>query len=431
MKKILLAAFTLSGIISANAQSWVADSIIAGNAYKNRVFYSLESGQVGTFEFNNRDFLVDVNSFSASIRINGGFNAALYRYTAGDTSAWASLDTAGLAAGTNFTRCYDDAFEYFPSAFESTTNGGASYGWGEYSGPPLHIVVGTKLFVYKTVGTGTAPSQVWKKVWIVKKDAGKFTVRTADLNGANDHTFEIDATQGAGSNFVYYSFDTDKTYTDEPNADTYDIIFTKYEGYINNNPVPPSRYALSGVNNNLGVYASRAFNIPEDDAAFANFPITDSSYATIGDSWKGLYGMAYATHDSTSYFIADRNNNLWQLAFTKFYTGSGANIAKYVFKKRKLATASIEENVNTGAWTVFPNPAAEQVSVVFTANVADNAQFSLIDLNGRTVLAENFASNKGVNQYSVDLGSKNLPAGVYVATLRAGNVLKTTKLIIR
>jgi hypothetical protein len=120
------------------------------------------------------------------------------------------------------------------------------------------------------------------------------------------------------------------------------------------------------------------------------------------------------------------------LAFTKFYTGTGANIGKYVFKKRRIASVSIEENNETiSAWNVFPNPAADFVSVVFDSKVADNATFNLLDLNGRTVMSENFSANTGLNQYSVDLASKNLPAGIYVATLRAGNVLKTTKLIVQ
>lgn len=435
MKKFLLAALTLGGTITAQAQGpWITDSVIIGNAYKNRVYYSLENGQQASFEFDTRDLLVHTSSFSASIRINAGFGAELYRYTAGDTADWSSLDTTGMSAGTGFVRCYDNSFDYFPSAFEDVTNGGATYGWGEYSGPPLHIVVGTKLFVYKTVGNGTGGSQVWKKLWIVKKQAGVFTIRVADLDGSNDQNITVDGNAGAGDNFVHYSFATNQTYTDEPNADTYDFLFTKYEGY-QNNVEAGSRQLITGVNNNMGVYASKAAPVDVETADYNDYPFTDSSYSVIGDSWKGLYmtpSPHYDVHDSTSYFVSDRTGNIWQLAFTNFYTGSGANIAKYVFKKRKLTfDASIEENVGINTWTVYPNPASDFVSVVFTANVADNAQFNLVDLNGRTVMTENFAANKGLNQYSVDLAGKNLPAGIYVATLRAGNVWKTTKLIIR
>lgn len=433
MKKFLLSVLAIGGFISLHAQGpWIEDSIIAGNAYKNRVFYSLQDGEQGSLEFNNRDLLVDPSSMSSIIRINAGFNAQLYRYTAGDTAAWASLDTAGLGAGTNFVRCYDDAFSYSFSAFENGATGHPNYGWGVYN-DVTHIVTGNVVFVYKTVGTGTIASQVWKKVWVIKKQMGVFTLRIADLNGSNDQLITIDGTTGAGDNFVHYSFDANQTYNDEPNADTYDIIFTKYEGYLDN-VQSASRYVISGVNNNYGVYASKARPFDVETAEFADFPIDDSSFATIGDSWKGLVMVPsphYEAHDSTSYFVSDRNGNLWQLAFTNFYTGSGPNVAKYVFKKRILAYASIEETESVSAWTVFPNPAADVVSVVFNSSKADMAQFNVVDLNGRIVLTENMNVAIGVNQYTVDLGSKNLPAGIYVATLRAGNVIKTTKLIIQ
>lgn len=430
MKKFLLAACILGGIIPSQAQGWISDSVTIGAGYANRNFYSLENGQVGSVLFNNRDFLVDVTAmYSASIRINGGFNAALYKYTAGDTADWASLDTTGLTAGNGWLRARDSRESITPSAFEAGATGHPNYGWGEYN-DITHNVTGNALFVYKTVGTGAPGTSQWKKVWIkdLSASTAAYTILVADLNGANEQTITISKQGATGKNFIYYSFATGQTYNDEPAAESYDLVFSKFEdeySFMGGTSIQ----AVTGVEVAPGALVAKAAGILPDDANSGDFTLTDYLYG-VGADWKVVNTQTFLfdIEDSLSYFIQDQAGSIWQIRFTGFV---GSSAGKYRFDKRKVAWASVEEVEGLNAWTVFPNPAAEQVSVLFTSNVADNAQFNLTDLNGRTVLAQNFAANKGLNQYSVDLGSENLPAGIYVATLRAGNVLKTTKLIIR
>lgn len=430
MKKILLSALFMGGIISSQAQNWVSDSVTIGAGYANRSFYSLENGVVGSVPFNNRDFLVDVTSmYSASIRINGGFNAALYKYTAGDTADWSTLDTAGLATSTGWVRARDNRESISPSAFETGAAGHPNYGWGEYN-DITHNVTGNRLFVYKTVGTGTPGTAVWKKIWIKELSSTSlaYTILVADLNGANEETITVSKQGVTGKNFVYYSFATGQTSNDEPAAVSYDLVFSKFEdeySFMGGT----SLQAVTGVEVAPGAEVATAAGVLPDAANANNYTLAEDLYG-IGSAWKTVNTQTFLfdIEDSLSYFVKDQVGGIWQIRFTGFI---GSSAGKYKFEKRKLGTASVEEVDGLNAWTVFPNPAAEQVSVLFTTNVADNAQFTLLDLNGRTVLSENFAANAGLNQYGVDLGSKNLPAGIYVATLRAGNVLKTTKLIIQ
>lgn len=436
MKKFLLSALIMGGMVSANAQgSWVEDSLVLGNQYKNRIFYSLKNGAVGsTFEhFDKVDFIaVSATAYSSALRINGGFSAQLYHYAAGDTADWATLDTTGLASSTGWTRVRDDHKDLLgTSAFEVPAAGMG--GWGEYN-MVSHVVEGTELFVYRK-------GNVWKKVWILNKTAGTFNIKLADLNGANETTFSIPALT-PGKNFVYYSISEDSVYNVEPNSDSYDLVFGKLEAAGSYGPIP---MAENGVSNNFTITTSgqniignyvesyKVGSTDPEDAVYDDASLNDE-FGTIGGSWKAL-NMAtfqYAVLDSVSYFIKDLEGSIWQLAFTEFHTGSGVNIAKYKFKKRLISAVSIEENNETiGAWNVFPNPTTDYVSVVFNSNVADMANFSLVDLNGRQVMTQNFSANLGVNQYTVDIAGRNLPTGIYVATLRAGNVVKTTKLIIQ
>lgn len=423
MKKFLLSALALGGIISLNAQSWVADSAVIGANYVNRTFYSLENGTVESVPFNTVDWLIDVsNPYSASIRINGGFNAALYKFTGGDTTAWGTYanDTTGMGTGTHgWLQVRDNEEDFFPSAFEAGASGSFNYGWGDYN-QTTHNVIGNKLFVYKTVGGQ------YKKVWIKRLAAtnSTYTILTADLNGANEQTVSISKQGATGKSFIYYSFASGQTTNVEPALNTYDLTFSKVVGLYG---IVPNQ-AVTGVEINHGVLTAKAQGIPADDAVSSNYTLDDKLNG-IGNNWKALNAsFQWYALDSLSYFVQDLPGNIWQIRFTGFV---GASAGKYKFQKRKVAYASVEQNETVGAWTVFPNPTSDMVSVVFSTTVADQAQFSVSDLNGRTVVTENFAANAGLNQFSVDLGSRNLPAGIYVATLRAGRVLKTTKLIIQ
>ena len=433
MKNFLLSAAILGGFISANAQGpWVEDSVVVGNQYRNRVFYSLADGEKARYDAfgANADLIMPTGAVTQEIFTTYGTTLFEVLGTNGDTTNWAALtiaDPTTIVNGAAYAELNNDPTSYSGSSF---ANGSAEYGWGVYAGAPSHAVIGTRIFVIKT------SSGVWKKLWI-KSQAGSFSppsstlkIVFADLDGQNEVTRNVLKT-ATNKNFVYYDIDADVREDIEPTAGTYDFVFTRWKA---NQGGSNGWQAVSGVINAPGVIASKATGYANPaDADLGNHPLVDSSIVVVGDSWKGL-NMAtfvYEVYDSIAYFVSDADQNIWQVAFTKFRSGSGAGIAQYNFKKRVLAYASIEEVELVSAWTVYPNPAADFVSVVFNSSKSDMGQFNLLDLNGRTVLTENMSVNTGLNQFSVDLASKNLPAGIYVATLRAGNVLKTTKLIVQ
>lgn len=424
MKKVLLSVFALSGIITLNAQNWVADSVATGAQYVNRVFYSLENGQVGSFQYNNRDWFIDVSSpYSASIRINGGFNAELYKYTAGDTSDWATLDTAGLSAGNGWLRARDTEDAYAPSAFEAAASGAFNYGWGTYNST-THDVVGDKLFVYKTVGNGTPGSAQWKKIWIEKLAAATsaFTVRVADLNGANEETITISKAGVTGKSTIYYSFATGQTYNDEPAMADYDLVFTKMVGMYGTVP----NQAITGVELNHNVLAAKAEGLPADDAVYTDYTLEDKLNG-IGAGWKTVVGFGWVVYDSLSYFVQDVPGNIWQIRFTGF---GGGSTGKYKFEKRQVGTVSVEEpNSTIPAVALFPNPAADNAQIVFTSVNNAPMQLQVLDMSGRIVLNENKAAATGINQWQLSLG--NLTNGMYIVKLTDGITVKTEKLMIR
>ncbi len=428
MKKSVFALFFLCAAGLVNAQGWITDSVIIGPGYANRGFYSLETGNVGSVPFNTRDWLIDVSAvYTASIRINGGFSAQLYKYTAGDTSDWASLDTAGLGAGNGWARARDDRESYAPSAFEYGETGHPNYGWGDYN-QATNVITGNSLFVYKTVGNGSPNSAQWKKIWIKDLTAfpREFHILAANLDGSGSQNITISKDGISDKTFIYYSFASGQVFNDEPVASSFDLVFTKFEDeYVFSGGT--SIQAVTGVEAQKGVKVAKAQGIPEDDAVYSDYTLQEDIYG-IGHDWKFLNSsFQFAIYDSLSYFIQDLPGNIWQIRFTGFV---GSSQGKFVFQKRKVAFASLNDNETIGAWNVFPNPASDIVNVVFSSDAQEEAVFSLMDLNGRTVYSQTLTAQPGINQLQVD--TENLPAsGMYVAMIKTAKERKMKKLIVR
>jgi hypothetical protein len=85
------------------------------------------------------------------------------------------------------------------------------------------------------------------------------------------------------------------------------------------------------------------------------------------------------------------------------------------------STANTELNVS-----VAPNPATEQVKVSFAAAVQNNVKINVLDLSGVSV----FNQDLGLQQNgSVTLALSNLPAGIYMVELTAGDKKVVKRLV--
>src|SRR5690606_2542791 len=85
-----------------------------------------------------------MGGMATGVRLNER-RATLWVYP-GSINDWASLDTAGHSSWTQLRNGYDS---WSNGAFNDDVATGATYGWGEYTGGPLHNVEGTKIFLIK------------------------------------------------------------------------------------------------------------------------------------------------------------------------------------------------------------------------------------------------------------------------------------------
>lgn len=423
MKKIYLLLTALSTNLILYSQTVIQDSVIIGSGYANKAFYSFQNGTVATIPNNDWDIAVAVYSTqTASIRINGGFGVRLWQYMAGDTTAWNTLDTAGLTTNPAvWKECFDNDTAYEPSAFEYNMTGHPNYGWGVYNNI-THDVNGIALFVIKT------HDNAYKKIWIKNQKAigNTMTIRTAELDGSSDGTFTFGKTF-TSKNYVYIALNNTLSVLDlEPANTSYELIFDKYNAYI----FPPGLYyPVSGVRLNRGIQAAEARDIHEDDAVYTNYTFSNNM-TLIGHDWKIQPPPAWVIVDSLSYFVVDNPGNVWQIWFTGF---TGSSSGKYYFNKRQVAFASIEdEDNNLIKVSVYPNPASENVNIIYTNESSTNGWAKVFDIHGKIVHSVMLTPSASSLQ-TVVLNPKQMgwKSGVYFIQVELNGVTTVQKLIIQ
>lgn len=408
MRKLLSLLFVLIGFASL-AQTEVSLTLDA--SYTKKVFYSFENGEVGSMRNDNWDIAIATYSTqTASIRINGGFGAELFQYTGGDTASWNNLDTAGLSTLTNWKQCRDNQSAFEPSAFEANASGHPDYGWGKYNSV-THNVVGTSLFVLKTV-VGD-----YKKVWIKEQKAigNNIQIEVADLDNANNYTKTINKSVGS-KNYVYLNLATETLMDNEPSNQTYDLVFTKYEGLAG----PNAYYPLTGVILNRGVKSAEVRGLPVEDADLAAASFTED-IDVIGSDWKSFNMdiFQWELPDSLSYYVEDLKGNIWHLWFTDW---EGASTGNLKFKQQLVVTANVSELENKSGIKIYPNPATEN----FTLQLNDEVtQISIFDVTGKMVYVNNNLKFNELNLSATDLGS-----GLFFVQTK-GKTIETQKLFIK
>lgn len=380
-------------------------------SYAKKIFYSFENGIVGSMDNNNWDIAFAVNTTqTASISINGGFGVELYQYTGGDTSAWMTLDTTGLSTLTNWKRNRDNQSAYEPSAFEANATGHPNYGWGKYNNI-THNVIGNVLFVVKTI------SGEYKKVWVKEQRAiaNNITIDVSNLDNTSNYSKTIDRKVGA-KNFLYMNLATEMVYDPEPSNQTYDIIFTKYEGLAG----PSAYYPLTGVVLNRGVSSAEVRGLPIEDADLATALFTED-IDVIGSDWKSfnMTSFQWELPDSLSYYVEDLKGNIWHLWFTAWEGTSTGNLK---FMQQLVVTANVSELENKSGIKIYPNPATENFTLQLNEEIT---QVSIFDVTGKMVYANN---NLKFNQ--VILSATEFGSGLFFVQSN-GKTIETQKLFIK
>ena len=144
--------------------------------------------------------------------------ACLYGIFSVATSA--QIDISGIAS---WTPMYNSTASWEEGAFGSNALDFPDYGWGMYN-MLTHGLTGDSLFVIKDLKGD------YKKLWIVEKDGQQnYTFRFGAVDGSNEREVHLGTNDYSTKHFVHYSLSGDSVVDQQPAADSWDLLLTKFQ----------------------------------------------------------------------------------------------------------------------------------------------------------------------------------------------------------
>ena len=107
-----------------------------------------------------------------------------------------------------------------------------------------------------------------------------------------------------------------------------------------------------------------------------------------------------------------------------------AGIPTKIEYQDSVRVVGVEEIMEFGNVSVFPNPANEFVQINFNSVKGGLLNLNMIDLKGRVLLSKKIQSKQGENKYILNLKEINLASGIYFVELKGKEKFLLQKLII-
>lgn len=401
---ILLAVF-VSLVYTSFSSGEVTINLSSG--YANDVWYDFNGGVVKTEQYNNWDISIKTTSKNCSIGINSQKGMILWLVPNVDDSSWKDkIDTTGMQS--SWKTYYNSDSTWNIGAFNLNHDGFADnsgdYGWGAYD-MSSHFVMGNKIFIVKL------DESTYKKIMIESLASGVFTIKWANLDGSDETSQAVKASDYSSKLFVYLSLADNKIIDREPASDTWALLFGKYTGFVNDGTelVP---YGVTGVRTNPLYSSAKVISKNQFDEQTP--ALNDNNYVSqisnIGYDWKtfDMNSYQYKLSDSLVYFVTkslntDAVTDIHKIVFTAF-EGSSTGILKF---QQDLIT-SVEETGNRQEFNVYPNiiENGNDLSLNFNEMKGQIINVSIVDQNGK-IINNNVALNN--NKISIN----NLATGMY------------------
>ncbi|MBK5286447.1 MAG: T9SS type A sorting domain-containing protein [Bacteroidia bacterium] len=94
-------------------------------------------------------------------------------------------------------------------------------------------------------------------------------------------------------------------------------------------------------------------------------------------------------------------------------------------------TTGISETASGSGFSVYPNPAAEELAINLNNTLNESCVVRLTDITGKMVYSQQFKLQAGNNNISVPVRTINVEAGIYFLTVQQQNNLTTKKVVIQ
>jgi hypothetical protein len=187
-------------------------------------------------------------------------------------------------------------------------------------------------------------------------------------------------------------------------------------------------------NNKLVLFNGPAIRKYEFNPADSSFIRTDSiPHAMIFDEYY-RYGAEFSA-DTLFIYDAETHDKLFSIYGNNVSDLSDIFIdSPYVYLHKERKNIGTNDNISLNAdltykLSAYPNPFNPQTTIAFTIPNAGKVELAVYDMLGRKV-TELLNEYKDKGSHEVMFNGANLASGIYFYTIRAGNFVKTNKLIL-
>lgn len=425
---LFLKSLILVFVLNLNFSNLSAETIqIGGAATAKDVWYSMSKGKVGEASASNWDISFGTNDRTSEIYSNDAKGIELYyvgedfneTYSPNDQTNWVRYINSETTWSGSFNQKIDKTNPF-------------DFGWGVYN-IATHNVLGNSVYIIK-LANGS-----YKKVFIDILDgkAKKYTFLTADLDGSNEQSIDVEYANATSKN-MYYSFETNEVFERDPlNTETWDLLFGRYTTLIQG-----LYYPVTGVKTSPNVLSLRVEMENEIDPnvklTAPDFTSLEENITNIGYDWKTFANGAYSYAKNRIHFVQryklENGNNvpdgdIYQIYFSKY---TGGAVGEMEFNVLNLSTSSVE-NGEGNTINLYPSEinSGGSINLVFSNTNNNNYDINLIDVMGNQIYSSNFEANSGLNNFQINSNvTNNLAKGIYFINVKSNNKITTLKFVI-
>lgn len=473
MKKhtLLLSIGLASLAMNASAQNeFQRDTVAMEEGYQKTVFYSLDTKNKTSIENNSWDLAFRTTPMTVGLYANQATknwdvlqlfvessNEALTAEDKFMTDLTAEFDNLSSSQDVDDFKLFNSISTWDTGAFNQWTpedpQTNFNLGWGMYD-MSTHKIVGQKVFaISKAAAFPGAPidqNAPKYKIFVKEHDPVSAERSWEFWYAALDATTEAEITKitfnGADYGdklFTYFNLADEEFINNEPDADTWDLTFTRYKELVTQGQ-QTMWYGVTGVLLNNQTAAFGALDITEDpdtdDDEVFNFiewgddiTLSNEDIDVIGRAWRGGIEADEYKIIPNAYFVKSKENKTYHIRFRKAALGGaapeGLEPGDIVFEYKMVDDGvSVSEWRNDYSFEVYPNPATDKITLRLENNAKPQVgEVVVTDMNGRHLLVKNQNLNIGTQTLEVDLST--LTSGMYMVYIQLDQGLISKKVV--
>lgn len=225
------------------------------------------------------------------------------------------------------------------------------------------------------------------------------------------------------------------------------------------NPVVSNEYTLTAAdlnnttdpNEDYERFADGEYNTVFMPFTYQGVELGDSStyyacYTKVGSNGKFYVAKDYYRWNSFSYdngysilvwtptLVGSQRQYDWGYVwFTQAWSDGVIPAIRLIVSDINNPTPSSIEDVKAEAASdmqVYPNPAADKVTLSYTLTQSGNVNITIMDVMGRVVMSENQGKKEAGFAYKTNINTSNMNNGTYFYTVEVNGAKSTNKLVI-